>query len=488
MTVLPLVLALALQGRGLSFETRFEPGVLREPFSGRLLLFLSKTAREPRTANDLARLDPVIAADFEDVGPGEPMVVDARNALSFPVPLADLEGGTYRVQAVLDVALDEPFPGTAPGNPCSASRTIEWHPGGDLAVELVCDQVIEAPRPRETRAARLFELQSDLLTEFNGAPTVLRALVHLPQAFFDEPERRFPLYLFLSGYGATLEGFDFVDWPAPAVDGVPMVMVYPDPSCGFGHSGFADSANIGPWGRALVTELVPALEEAYRGLGRPEARFLVGHSSGGWSALWLMTRYPDSFGYAWASSPDPVDFRDFMGIDLYAEGANLYRDEAGDLRPFCRIGMWTVGFLKEHAERERVLRGGVLRFFDALFGPRGPDGAPEPLHDRATGALRPAIVEAWSRYDVARLWREQWDALGPKLDGKIAITIGTGDNFMLSRSVELLREDLQRLGADVRIRLVAGDHFSVRAWEPGREELEELADAYRAWRAQPDGD
>jgi hypothetical protein len=201
-----------------------------------------------------------------------------------------------------------------------------------------------------------------------------------------------------------------------------------------------------------------------------------------------MTRYPDSFGYAWASSPDPVDFRDFMGVDLYAPDANLYRDAAGDLRPFCRIGMWTVGFLKEHAERERVLRGGVLRFFDALFGPRGADGAPEPLQDLATGALRPEIVAAWSRYDVAKLWRDGWDELGPKLDGKMAITIGTGDNFMLSRSVELLREDLQGLGADVRIRLVAGDHFSVRAYEPEREELRELADAYRAWRAQADGD
>ena len=79
---------------------------------------------------------------------------------------------------------------------------------------------------------------------------------------------------------------------------------------------FADSVNNGPWGLALVTEVIPALEARYRMDARPSGRFLTGHSSGGWFALWAIVRYPALFGGSWPTSPDPVDFRNFLGVDL----------------------------------------------------------------------------------------------------------------------------------------------------------------------------
>ena len=58
-----------------------------------------------------------------------------------------------------------------------------------------------------------------------------------------------------------------------------------DGNCSWGHSTYANSDNNGPWGDAFVNEFLPALEKKYRCNG---ARFLAGHSSGGWSALWLV--------------------------------------------------------------------------------------------------------------------------------------------------------------------------------------------------------
>ena len=39
-----------------------------------------------------------------------------------------------------------------------------------------------------------------------------------------------------------------------------------------------------------------------------------------------------------SGAPDPVDFRDFQRIDLYAPDANMYRDAQGERRPLMRAG------------------------------------------------------------------------------------------------------------------------------------------------------
>ena len=63
-----------------------------------------------------------------------------------------------------------------------------------------------------------------------------------------------------------------------------MINVYLDGSCvPWGITEFADSANDGPWGRALTREFIPYLESKFRMDAVPSGRFLTGHSSGGWS-------------------------------------------------------------------------------------------------------------------------------------------------------------------------------------------------------------
>jgi len=42
-----------------------------------------------------------------------------------------------------------------------------------------------------------------------------------------------------------------------------------------------------PRGEALVKEFIPYLESQFHLIAKPEARIVTGHSSGGWSSLWL---------------------------------------------------------------------------------------------------------------------------------------------------------------------------------------------------------
>jgi pimeloyl-ACP methyl ester carboxylesterase len=352
-------------------------------------------------------------------------------------------------------------------------------------VRLDCDRAIPTSIPEETRTVRIVDVGSRLLSEFHGRPVRLRALVHLPEAWFAEPERRFPAFVVISGFGASLAGFESVAWPAAPIDGEPFVTVYPDPSCEFGHSAFHDSAVNGPWEAALVEELLPEIQRRFRCIDHREARIVAGHSSGAWSALWLIARRPDVFGAAWASSPDPVDFRDFMGVDLYAEDANLLVDEQGRPRPFCTLGGWAVNYTYEHARREEVLRGGVLAFFEALLGPRGPDGGPVPLFDRETGRIDPAVAAHWRRHDLSLYLRERWDELGPLLDGRLVLTVGDKDNFLLHGSVELLRRELAGVGADVDVHVLSGDHFSQLVGPPSAELAHAFVERFRAWRREP---
>jgi len=467
---------------GPRLEVRLDPALGLAGFSGRVLVYLSRLEPEPRTLNNPARLEPVLGLDVRDVPAGAAMVLGGPDTLAWPTSLADLEGGAWWVQAVLDADPDAPFPGTAPGNPCSASARVELGGGRATRLELVCDRRVPATYPEETRWVRRVELRSPRLSRFRGEDVVLRALVHLPAGWYDEPEREWPLFLFVSGFGATLEGFRSVDWPAPPLSGEPYVAVYPDPSCPWGHSGFLDSDVNGPWGSALVEELLPALEREFRLVPAREARFLAGHSSGAWAALALMAHHPETFGAVWASSPDPVDFRDFMGVDLYAEGANLLFDAAGRPRPFCRLGSWDVNYTVEHAAREAVLRGGVLAFFEALLGARAPDGSPQRLFDRASGAVDPAAVAAWRRNDLSLALRTRWDELGPWLDGRLLLTVGDKDNFLLAGSLELLRRELAALGADVDVRMLSGDHFSRLGGPHAEDPTGRLVGRFRAWR------
>lgn len=243
-----------------------------------------------------------------------------------------------------------------------------------------------------------------------------------------------------------------------------MIWVLLDHSCSYGAHEFADSANNGPWGKALTAELIPHLEKKYRMDARTSGRFLTGHSSGGWATMWLQVTYPKIFGGAWATSPDPVDFRNFTGPNLTNIPSNVYKKPDGAPWPLVRMDGKEAQSLEDLVHQERVLGdyGGQFRSFEAVFSPRADDGTPMMLFDRATGNVDPEVAKAWEKYDISRILRENWKTLGPQLKGKIHIIVGTADTFHLDESVRLLDAELKKLGSDAKVIFLEGrTHFDL---------------------------
>src|SRR5262249_30093220 len=160
---------------------------------------------------------------------------------------------------------------------------------------------------RETDRLREVDLKSAIMSEFYGRDVHLRATVALPPSYAKDTSRKFPIVYEIPGFGGTHQAHPFYSQNTVRA-GEEFLQGLLNPECPLGHHVFADSANNGPRGRALIEELIPHIESTYRAIGKPSTRFVTGHSSGGWSSLWLQVAYPDSFGGVWSTAPDPVDF------------------------------------------------------------------------------------------------------------------------------------------------------------------------------------
>lgn len=239
-----------------------------------------------------------------------------------------------------------------------------------------------------------------------------------------------------------------------------MIWVYLDYVIATGTHQFVDSANNGPWGEALTTELIPSLERQYKMKRRASARFLTGHSTGGWTALWLQVRYPDLFGGAWPTSPDPADFHDFFQVDLYRADANLYRIRNGQPNPLNRSDDdGPVPTIADAAQSEAVLGeyGGQFATYEWMYSPRGADHRPLPLFDRTTGKIDPTVAAYWcEHFDIAHLITQDWARLKPDLDGKIHVLVGTADTFFLDGPAHLLEAAMRSVGAKTDFRYLPG--------------------------------
>ena len=445
------------------FAVTFPKDALSEAFTGKVVVYFGRVGSgEPRFGPNWFNPQPTYSAKFANIAPLQTMMLDEKNTVGFPGKLSELPAGEYMVQAVCDRNLGGRAIGNSPGNLYSAPQIITVKAGQDQTVALVCSQVIAERQFQETERVKEVKIESKLLSKFYGRPTFLRAAVALPEQYIAEPTRKFPIVYEVPGFGGRHLNLSGSGGARRTVrNGEPFLYVILDPDCPTGHSVFADSANNGPWGKALTTELIPAIEKKFRAVGTMPTRFVTGHSSGGWSSLYLQVTYPEVFGGCWSTSPDPVDFRDFQQIDLYAASSNMFTDSAGNPRPLARSGDRPIIFYKRFSDMERPIRGEQLGSFEAVFSPKGKDGEPRLLWNRDTGKIDAETAEAWKKYDIGLTLRTHWKELEPKLRGKIHVYMGETDTFYLDGAVRLLKQDMARLKADATIEMVPGDHGSM---------------------------
>lgn len=464
--------------------------------SGRLLLFaesaesaVKRAKGGPVTTVDAGAFSPganAAAMEISRIAPGTTLTLDV-DALAYPQAFSQLPDGDYYMQAVLDVERDDNYAGRDADDISSLPQRVELRRGHATST-FILDQRLSPPSDAwnlpaqvpavirdaapDTRAhTHEIAFVSAKLSAFWGRPVHMRGWVVLPPGYDDAGSARYPVVYqthgFSSNYRKQITAAIAIHAAMKRGEMPPMIVVMLDQAVPTGTHEFADSVNNGPWGAALTEELIPDLEQHYRMDSTPSGRLLTGHSSGGWAALWLQTRYPKLFGGAWATSPDPSDFHDFFGIDLYAAGANVYRAKSGDAYPIMRDQGQVLSTFAQFARMEEVIGplGGQMASFEWVFSPRGADGRPQPLFDRSTGAVDPEVIAYWrEHYDIARLITRDWAKLRPDLDGKIHVYVGGADTFYLDGAALRLKAALDSVGARSDVRILPGKtHFDIYA-------------------------
>ena len=451
--IAPAAPLLAADPRPLEFKLIFDKAALDTPFTGRVFVVIRSQPTPLEGAMSWFKPEPGLYKDVTNWKPGEPLTLDAA-AVQYLKPY-DLKPGKYHVRAVMDRDLGGASFAASPGNIFSKEVALDLDPKTTGTVELKLDQVKPSPEFKETDIVKLVDFESKLLSEFHGKPMRMRAGVVLPPSFGKEPERKYPVVYEITGFGgnhffatgvAARKGWD--------VAGTEVIWVVLDANCRTGHHVFADSANNGPVGTALVKELIPHLEKTFHGNG---VRFTTGHSSGGWSSLWLQVAYPDTFAGCWSTAPDPVSFADFQMVNIYKKGVNIFTDDDGKPRPLARSNGKPMLYYQPFSDMEEFMgRGGQLQSFEAVFSPRGVDLKPMKLWDRKTGVIDPYVAKQWEKYDIRLVLERNWKTLGPKLAGKIHVYMGDEDTFYLDGATRLLKKSLAELKSDAVVEMFPG--------------------------------
>jgi hypothetical protein len=457
-------------------------------------------ASEPRTnAGDPDHVVPIFAVDVSALAAGQPAMIDAATP-GFPMhSLSELPAGDYNVQGLFNIYTEfhrsdghtvwlhmDQWEGqqfnVSPGNLYSEVQRVHLDPAVGYDIRLNLTRVIPPVKvPADTQWVKHVKIQSAMLTKFWGHPMYIGAVVLLPKGYDEHPGVHYPVVYQQGHFGLeapfafTTEtkklsaevlarlaninretGYEFYQsWNGDAFPRA-IAVTFQHPTPYFDDSYAVNSANNGPYGDALVQEMIPYLEAHFRIIPQPYARVLIGGSTGGWEALGVQVFYPDFFGGTWVLYPDPVDFRRLQMTNVYTEDnmfwelghtwiqAPRYMERKADGQPEITMQQMSqlASVLGSH-ERS----GQQFEIWDATYGPVGDDGYPKPLWDKQTGKIdhSVALYERDHGYDLSYNLRTHWSTLGPKLRGKIHVFVGDMDFYYLNLAVYLLEDTLKSL-------------------------------------------
>ncbi|MEZ5979330.1 MAG: alpha/beta hydrolase-fold protein [Planctomycetota bacterium] len=465
---------LGLDAHAQSFSVRVAPDLAPEPLDGRVLVMLSRIERfDPGETGT-----PIFGVDADGLT-AEGSVVLGASALGHPVrSLADIPAGDYHVQAYLHVyttfhradghVVKLPMDRgegqswrRAPGNLFSTAKIVHLDHGDAAPIEIVLDQVVPPIEPpTDTDWVKHVRIESKLLSDFWGRPMTIGATVLLPRGFAEEPDARYPVVYMQGhfssrppmGFGAGRgRGRSFDEWwrtEAPKM----LLVTFQHATPYYDDSYGVNSANMGPYGDALVTELIPEVERRFRAIGESEARTLTGGSTGGWISVAMQVFHPDFFGGCWSFYPDQLDFRSYQIVNVLRDTNAYYLEHEWTrvARPGKRDTSGNVEYsmeqenLYEEVIGTRYRSGGQWAAWNAVFAPVAADGYPMPLWDPLTGAIDHAVAEqARERYDIRYVLERDWATLGPKLVGKLHVFVGRMDDYYLDGGVYHLEEFLE---------------------------------------------
>jgi len=384
------------------------------------------------------------------------LLVDDPNAgptYRKPWDIEKIPEGTYYLQVFWDQNTIESKLNSA-GN--LYSEVIEVNIKGSTNIDISLSKIIPPIEIMDHELVKEVNFMSDTLTKWWGKATFLKAAILLPSEYYKNQGKPYPIRYHISGLGGRytnvnsyMKNKDFLNWwlsgEAPQI-----INVYLDGEGPLGDCYQIDS-EYGPYGYVLVHELIPHIEGKFRGTQSPETRFVSGCSTGGWASLALQLYYPDFFNGVFSYSPDPVDFSNFLLVNIY-EDKNFYINEYSILQPARRNIYGEVGLtMKDLVDQERLISPtghyiesrSVFGVYNQLYSPKDENGRPIPLFNQETGKIDSLVAEHWKKYDLLHYTKENWNSLGIKLQGKIYIWVGDMDGFYLNTALRKYDEFLK---------------------------------------------
>ena len=488
---------------GINISVSIDNDLTSEALDGRLLLMLSNNSQdEPRfQINDGPNSQLIFGKNVEGITGGDKITFTSED-FGFPIEsLKDIPAGDYQVQALLHVyetfnlstgnTVKLPMDNgegqqwnKSPGNLYSTPVSINMSSKDSSEAEIVLNNIIPPiEEPQDTEWVKHIKMKSEKLSEFWGRDMYLGAHILLPKVFNEHPEAKYPLMVFhghfpsdfgdwrttppdpnleedyserfkVMGYNKIVqqEAYNFYQrWNEPDFPRFIIIEIqHPTPY--YDDSYAVNSAAQGPYGDAITHELIPYIEDQFRGIGEGWARFLYGGSTGGWEALAVQVKYPDEYNGCFAACPDPIDFRAYCLTNIYEdENAYYYKSDYQKIEiPGKRDYLGQVANSLRASNHYELVLGDKSRsgqqwdIWEATYSPLGADGYPQRLWDKYTGDIDHKVAEYWKEnFDLRHILERDWSKLGPKLKGKIHIYCGDMDNYYLNNAVYLMEDFLE---------------------------------------------
>lgn len=504
--------ALLIWSASVNAQPRFEVSVSRAtqaaPVTGRVYVAIARDLDHGSPIDQTGETGvPLFGVNVEELAAGQSAIVDAA-AFGHPLrSLRELPRGEYWAEPFVNIYTRFPradghtvwmhmdqWEGQnwkrSPGNLYGTPVRIRWDPSSNTPIRLVADKMIPPVQiPADNEYVRRIKIRSAILSKWWGQPIYLGATVLLPKDYERHPEVRYPVvydeghfslrapggFGDTTGGGASFTRYWLSD-SAPRM----LLVTLQHPSPYYDDSYGVNSANNGPYGDAIIQELIPEVESKFRALGTPWARLLTGGSTGGWISLAHQVFYPDFYGGTWSLCPDAVDFRYHQIVDIYSDPNAYWLDKGwmrverptrrrpdGNIEAMMKDENWYELVQGDHSRS-----GGQWDIWEATYGPVGADGYPQRIWDKRTGAIDEKVAAYWKQhYDIRNILETHWSTLGPKLADKINVYVGDADSYYLNMGVHMLDAFLRRTSSPKWSGEIVYQPLAPHCWGPTLQQL-----------------
>jgi hypothetical protein len=454
-------------------EITIAPDARAEAVTGMVYVAISRDNKRAPIEQASPTGTPLFSTAVSELQAGTPVAITAAERGHPIASLKDIPAGEYWMQPFVNVYTKfaradgrtvwlhmDQWEGQnwkrSPGNIFGDPVRVQFDPRSAAPIRLTADKVIPLiTPPADTAQVKRITIESRILSKWWGHSIYLGATVLLPRDYDAHPAVRYPVnyeqgHFSLRAPGGFGSGGAFdAFWMAPTTPRMIYVTLQ-HPSPYYDDSYGVNSDNNGPYGDAIMQELIPAVEERFRVIREPWARSLSGGSTGGWIAAAHQVFYPDFYGRAFASCPDSLDFRYHQIVDIYKD-ANAYFIDKGWMkvdRPNHQQADGNVqSMMKDENHNELVVgdksrSGGQWDIWEATYSPVGDDGYPKRIWNKWTGEIDRSVAETWRKYDLRHVLETNWSTLGPKVAHKLNVYVGDMDSYYLNNGVEKLNDFL----------------------------------------------